>query len=128
VHAGAAERGFSAVLLDGAALAVGASAGQAEDEFSVDWLSRHQMRVSTADFTLELESSDQFVNIVSFTARRPLSSISAHGLLGQTASGRVHKSTLRYIEGEVDDYVLNTHSLFATDFTFNRFQQSSRAL
>jgi hypothetical protein len=127
VHAGPAVQGFSAVFLDGAAVEVGAAAGRPADDFSFHWVNRHQLRLSTADFALVLESSDRFLNIVAFTARVPLSSITAHGLLGQTSSGRLHPSTLRHIEGEVDDYALSTRSLFDYRFAFTRFQPLSRA-
>ena len=45
-----------------------------------------------------------------------------HGLLGQTWSRQLHKSTLRYIEGEPDDYTVSGNELLDTDFTYTRWQ------
>ena len=131
LHSGAAEQGFSAVELNGVRQSVGAvysspaTGGSAAEhgEFSFRFMDRHTVEVSTADFTFQLESSDHFINLLHFTPRTRLSSIAAHGLLGQTSSSRVHQSRLKVIEGEVDDYALTTNELFASDFAYNRFQQ-----
>ena len=125
VLAGTAAQGFSAVFLDEVAVEVGAAAGGPAEAFSFHWTNRHQLSVNTVDFALVLESSDRFLNIIKFSARTPLSSMAAHGLLGQTSSDRLYSSTLRHIEGEVDDYALSTRSLFDHHFAFTRFQPPS---
>jgi len=42
--------------------------------------------------------------------------------LGQTHSTKTHRSPLRYIEGDVDDYVIADNDIFGDDFVYNQFQ------
>ena len=70
------------------------------------------------ELALALDNSDGFVN-QQVEPLLPLAQLTAHGLLGQTHSARLHPSALRHIEGDVDDYVVN--DLQASDFAFDRF-------
>ena len=121
--AGAADEGFVSVELDGVFVSVDATAGETSDDFYSNYEDRHTVMVSTADFTFRLQSSDRFINILQVAARRPITHIQAHGLLGQTTSGKLHQSRLRVIEGDVDDYAIDSNELFASDFAYNRFGQ-----
>ena len=131
VEAGTAEHGFERVELDGVRLSVGAvyssgssassSSNSSDDSFALHWLDRHTIELSTADFTVQLENSDHFINIVSIVPRVSLHQITAHGLLGQTTKATRHQSTLKVIEGDVDDYAIADNTLMGTDFVYNRF-------
>ena len=119
VQAGSAKTGFAGVQVDGEALAVGDKV--TFGSFSVELLSSHDVRVSTQSFDFALHNSDAFIN-QQLRANVPLSQLSAHGLLGQTHSLKTHPSALRYIEGEVDDYVVQDGNIFGSDFLFNQFR------
>ena len=120
--AGAAQTGFASVMVDGAALSVGASVSVGRS-FSARRSGSHSVHVLTPSFELELESSDGFVNLLQLRPRLALSELTSHGLLGQTHSQTLHKSPLRYIEGEVDEYALPSNDLLGTEFAYSRFQQ-----
>jgi len=53
-----------------------------------------------------------------------LSKLHSHGLLGQTHLSKIYSTPLKYVEGEVDDYVIADSDIFGHDFVFNLFQQS----
>ena len=120
VTAGAAHTGFAGVEVDGRALAVGEEAGSGA--FVVSLTSTHRLRVRTEHFDVELRNSDRFLN-QALRATVPLSQLSAHGLLGQTHSTKVHSSPLRYVEGEVDDYAIADGDIFGDTFLYNQFQR-----
>jgi len=119
VVAGPAKTGFAAITLDGKQLSVG-------DEFtfgtfSINVRSSHVVNVNTESFSFELSNSDNFIN-QAVTNLKPLSKLTSHGLLGQTHIAKVYPTANRYIEGEVDDYVIADNDIFGTDFAFNKFQ------
>ena len=124
MHAGVAKRGFAGVEVDGAPMLVGAEVVSGSS-FSVRHLSSHSVHVVTPSFELVLESSDRFVNLVQLRPRVALAQLTSHGLLGQTHNAKVHRSTLRYIEGEVDDYTVEEDDLLNTDFAYTRFRQEA---
>ena len=119
--AGPASEGFASVEVDGVLLSVGSSVAVSSASFSVARISSHAVRVVTPSFELDVESSDRFVNLQQLRPRVPLDELTSHGLLGQTHSRTLHPSTLRHIEGEVDDYSLADDDLLATDFLYSRF-------
>jgi len=77
--------------------------------------------ITTEHFSFELSNSDMFVN-QALRSRVALSQLHSHGLLGQTHSSKTYSSMLRYVEGNVDDYVIADNDIFGTDFVFNKFQ------
>jgi hypothetical protein len=77
--------------------------------------------VQTEQFEFLLSNSDLFVN-QAIRCKVALAELSAHGLLGQTHSYRIHSSALKFIEGDVDDYIVANSNIFGDDFVFNRFQ------
>lgn len=121
--AGDAKTGFASVLVDGAEVEVGKAVSSGAS-FSVTRTGSHSLRLVLPSFELWLESSDRFVNVQQLSARVPLSRLTAHGLLGQTHRSALHASSLRYIEGEVDDYALPGDDLLSTDFAYSRFQRN----
>jgi hypothetical protein len=119
IVAGSAKTGFASVELDGKALKVGDAF--TFGSFSVKMISTHHVSVQTENFSFELSNSDMFIN-QAVSNRVPLSKLSSHGLLGQTHQAKVYPTAARYIEGEVDDYVIADNDIFGTDFAFNKFQ------
>ena len=118
VEAGAHEAGFASVQLNGRSLAVGDSASVGQ--FAVQVLSSHRLVVRTRELQLTLDNSDRFIN-QQVEALVGLTRMTAHGLLGQTHRAVQHKSALRHIEGDVDEYVVS--DLLAHDFHYDRFEQ-----
>ena len=120
VQSGSAKQGFSGVQVDGKSVAVGDSVSFGS--FSLTVTSTHSVSVTTEHFSFELSNSDMFIN----QAIRPLVSLpelsSTHGLLGQTHSTSTYANTVKYIAGEVDDYVIADSDVFGTDFVYNKFQ------
>jgi len=119
VVAGPAGTGFAAVTINGEPLAVGASTTTA----TVSRLSTHELILRAGSFVVEVECIDGFVNLrsVSVSTSVKQSQLSAHGLLGQTWNNKRHASTLKVIEGEVDDYVVAEDTVFGTMFVYNKF-------
>ena len=118
VSAGSAKRGFVSVQMDYKQLQVGDKV--TFGEFSLHLRSTHIVTVTTDSFEFHLSNSDLFIN-QALKARIPLSELRAHGLIGQTRSTRTYPTSLRYIEGDVDDYVIADSDIFGTDFVYNRF-------
>ena len=118
ITAGPAMRGFAGVHVDARTLTVGDKVGYGE--FTVYMQSAHTVLVTTDSFEFQLTNSDMFIS-QKLRARVPLSDLKAHGLIGQTHSTTTYPTKLRYIEGEVDDYVIGDSDIFGTDFVYNRF-------
>ena len=121
ITAGAAASGFGNVTHNGRLVGIGESFSEGVFSFSLQ--SAYELEVRTEQLAFVFSNSDQFIN----QAVQPLlslSRLSGHGLLGQTHSTKLHRSTLRHIEGEVDDYLVSGDSLFHTDFLYNQFQHS----
>ena len=122
VEAGSANVGFAAVQVDGLPVGVGDDPMMCGASFCLHFQSSHRLTVRTEQFELTLSNSDRFVNIDRITPLLPLSQLNGtHGLIGQTHQFRIHPSSLKYIEGEVDDYLIHRGRLLGTDFVFNRF-------
>ena len=119
IVAGSAKTGFASVELDGKALKVGDAF--TFGSFSVKMVSTRHVSVQTENFSFELSNSDMFIN-QAVSNRAPLSKLSSHGLLGQTHQAKIYPTAARYIEGEVDDYVIADNDIFGSDFAFNKFQ------
>ena len=119
LQSGSASKGFAGVQVDGKSLSVGDKVEFGS--FSVQMLSAYNVAVTTESFAFDLSNSDMFIN-QALRARVPLSQLTAHGLIGQTHSLKTHSSSLKYIEGEVDDYTIQDGDIFGTDFVYNKFQ------
>ena len=120
ITSGDAKTGFSMVQMDGKVVAVGQTA--TFGSFSLTRNSAFTVTLQSEQFSFELSNSDNFIN-QAVAPKVALSQLKSHGLLGQTHSTKVHASPLRYIEGEVDDYVIADSDIFGDDFLFNKFQQ-----
>ena len=119
VQAGSSTAGFSGVQVDGKALKVGDKV--TFGDFSVSVISAFTVVVLTESFEFELSNSDMFIN-QALRLRVPISQLQSHGLIGQTHSTKTYATAIKYIDGEVDDYVIQDNDIFGSDFVFNRFQ------
>jgi len=52
--------------------------------------------------------------------------LSSHGLLGQTWQNKRYSSSLKVIQGEVDDYVVADDDIFGTQFLYNQFSLTAQ--
>ena len=132
VEAGEAGVGFAQVTINGQQLAAASRWQSSEsdelaevDSFAVHFVQSHVLELRTAQFRFRLVNSDRFINH-EMAATVPLQQLACHGLLGQTASSKQHATALRYVEGEVDDYVVGVaadddKALTSTDTAFNLF-------
>jgi hypothetical protein len=119
VVAGPAKSGFASIELDGKTLKVGDS--MTFGSFAISMESTHHVSIQTENYSFELSNSDKFIN-QAVSNRVALSKLSSHGLLGQTHAAKVYPTATRYIQGEVDDYVIADNDIFGTSFAFNKFQ------
>jgi len=119
VEAGSAKTGFAAIELNGKTLTVGDS--YTFGTFSVNYQSTHRVHIQTEHFSFELANSDMFINQAVKTLI-PLSKLTSHGLLGQTHAAKVYPTTIKYIDGHVDDYVITDNNIYGTEFVYNQFQ------
>jgi hypothetical protein len=113
-------QGESTVNVDGKVLHVSDRAVDS-DAFNVTYVSSHHAIVQTEQFVFTFDNSDMFIN-QAVRPRVALSEITAHGLFGQTHKAALYPSALKYIAGEVDDYLINESGLFGVDFVYNQFK------
>ena len=119
VQSGPAQKGFAGVQVDGRSVQVGDKVSFGP--FSLERTSTHGVSVTTENFSFELSNSDMFIN-QAIRPLVPLSELTAtHGLLGQTHSTKTYGSAIKYIMGDVDDYVIADSDIFGHDFVYNQF-------
>lgn len=118
VSSGSAKQGFAQIVLDDAPLSIGDE--KEYGSFRVHYVTSHHLSVQTDEFSFELSNSDRFIN-QAVSNRVPLRQLKSHGLLGQTHAPKIYQGANRYIQGEVDDYVIADNDIFGTDFSFNKF-------
>ena len=124
IESGKAAAGLASVSVNGEPMKVGEvrALSFGSRNGSVTYLSTHEVVLTAGLFTMEVENSDDFLNLRSVAVPlqdwRELKEEKAHGLLGQTWKVLKGKSA---IEGKVDDYLLESEDLFGTDFMYNRF-------
>jgi hypothetical protein len=75
--------------------------------------------VSIGSWKFDFENSDLFVN--QRVQVKNFKSLRAHGLLGQTWKDTTYASVLKFIEGQVDDYVIRGGDIFGDEFVFNTY-------
>ena len=121
IQSGDHKQGFASVQLDGTHVAVSELSEATSDEtFEVRRTSAHRLEVTTAMFIFVFSNSDGFIN-QEVQIRVPLSCLNGtHGLLGQTHTSDTYPTALRYIVGDVDDYLVADRDLLGTNFLYNR--------
>jgi len=122
IASGNAEDGFSQVTVNGHAMEVGTSEvlHVANSLGRITFNSTHEITFSAGHFIITVENIDGFFNLRSVRVVN-WRSLSSHGLLGQTWSSAKYSGPVKEIEGEVDDYVVVSDSIFGDEFVFNRF-------
>ena len=128
VVAGNASKGFERVEVNGQRLAVHDST----PTNTVRLTSTHELVLTAGSFSIDVECVDGFVNLRSVRPTVPFGRLRSHGLLGQTWSTTRHQSTLKVVEGEVDEYALTeadeeNDGLFGTGFMYNRYDVAAEA-
>jgi hypothetical protein len=116
---GDAKTGFAAVEVNGKALAIGDTVLLADNMGSVSLNSTHLASVQVGNWDFAFENSDMFVNqrVRVIDAR----GLRSHGLLGQTWREATYPNAIKYIQGQVDDYVIRDNDIFGDNFVFNTF-------
>jgi len=111
IQSGGANDGLK-VLLNGKIMTVSSS--------MVTLVSNYEVTLHVGAFTIQVENIDGFINLarVQLHSRR---NITAHGLLGQTWNNKIYPGSIKVIEGEVDDYVIDEGDEFGVSFAYNRF-------
>jgi len=134
IESGNHRQGFSLIEVDGIPLKVGQAAefgsistssvssnSSSVPFLSVYWSSSHLLKVSTPLFSFTFENSDMFINQAVIT-NVALNQLQCHGLFGQTYQNKTYPNSVKYIEGDVDDYlVLDDDDLFGSQCLYNRF-------
>ena len=123
---GKAADGMASVSVNGEQLEVGdvrALSFGPKHNGSITLLSAYEVLLTAGLFQLEVESSDDFLNLRSVSVPnsadwREIKEEKAHGLLGQTWRLLKGRSA---IEGKVDDYLLESEDIYGSDFVYNRF-------
>jgi hypothetical protein len=116
---GNAKTGFATVEVNGKALEVGETVLLADELGSVSMNSTHLASVQVGNWDFAFENSDMFVNqrVRVLDAR----GLRSHGLLGQTWRETTYPNAIKYIQGQVDDYVIRDNDIFGDNFVFNTF-------
>ena len=124
IISGDADTGFASVELNGELMDV--EDEYTNDAFSVTYRSAYVVDVITELFSFRFDNSDLYIN-QQVVANVALSSLTAHGLFGQTHSRRTYPNTaIKYIEGAVDDYVVQSNDLRGNDFVYNLFHHNTQ--
>jgi len=116
---GSAKQGFESVTVNGKEIAIGDTVLLADNMGSVSMNSTHLASVQVGNWDFAFENSDMFVN----QRVRVLDSrnLRSHGLLGQTWRETTYSNTIKYIQGQVDDYVIRDNDIFGDNFVYNTF-------
>ena len=116
---GSAKRGFESVAVNGKELRVGDSVVLKDGAGFVSRNSTHLASVQIGNWDFAFENSDKFVNqrVRVIDARK----LRAHGLLGQTWREATYPNAIKFVQGQVDDYVIRDQDIFGDNFLFNAF-------
>jgi len=119
IVSGAAKDGFELVEVNGKALEQGETILLSDDMGAVSMNSTHLVSVQIGKWDFAFENSDMFVNqrVRVLDAR----GLRSHGLLGQTWRDTTYPNAIKYIQGQVDDYVIRDGDIFGDNFVYNTF-------
>ena len=82
-------------------------------------LSTHSVWCRVGNFELQLDNSDLFVNLVGLRVLK-WHKMASHGLIGQTWRRPAKPGKVRYIHGDVDDYVEANNDLLGTAILYGQ--------
>jgi len=119
VITGKAADGFTAVTVNGRQVAIGETVLLKDDMGTVSMNTTHLASMQIGNWDFAFENSDMFLN----QRVRVLDSrnLRSHGMLGQTWRDTVYPNAIKYIQGQVDDYVIRDNDIFGDNFVFNTF-------
>ena len=121
VQPGSGDQGYSSVALNSQPVAVGSTVQDESGALRVSRYDAHRLIIHVTPFEMELDNSQGFLNIRSIHHQ---GSVRSHGLLGQTWNARPHSpGAIKWITGEVDDYVIEGSDLFGTHFIYSQFSR-----
>ena len=123
IVSGAANSGFQSVIVNNKSIAVGATISLSDHDYFVNitYPDTHFVTISSPLFNFEFDNSDFFIN-QRLKANIPLDKLNTHGLLGQTSTGKIYAgNSIKYIEGDVDEYMIAENSLLGNNFVFNQW-------
>lgn len=132
IESGRADEGFTQVLINDEPMTVGDMAELIFDNTNrvgyVHFVTTHEIVFEASLFTIEVESSDEFLNLRSVAVDEDdWSSLKSHGLLGQTWRHKVYeRNEVKYVAGHVDDYIIEEDDVFGDRFVYNRFQLDAK--
>jgi hypothetical protein len=119
LSSGPAADGFLTVSVNDKPLELGELVYLSDSLGSVARNHTHLSAVQVGRWQFDFENSDRFIN-QRVRVENP-NSLRSHGLLGQTWRKQTYKSTVKHVQGQVDDYVIRGSDLFGDDFVFNAF-------
>jgi len=123
VVSGPAKKGFSIITVQNNTLSISSKQRlYADGLVKITYPDSHHVAIETPLFRFEFDSSDQFLN-QRITPLIDLSELmSMHGIIGQTRSTRLYPhNPIKYIEGAVDDYLVEEQNVFGKTFLFNKW-------
>jgi len=127
IQAGSAAEGFHQITFNQQEIEIGeenqfTSNDSRHPQGLMKQISSHELQLSIGIWQLLIENNDGFVNLHSVVVD-PLywSELSTHGLLGQTWRNKRYTGRVKEIEGDVDDYLIDSDQLFGNQFRFNQF-------
>jgi len=119
IVSGSYEDGFAAVEYNGKPVQMGDTVLFSDNIGSVSYNSTFVVTLAVDGWIFTYENSDFYVN--QQISSPPVDQLKSHGLLGQTWRTKTYPNAIKYIQGEVDDYVIREQELFGDNFVYNMF-------
>jgi len=116
---GPAAEGFAMIEVNGHPLEVGETILLADDLGSVSHNTTHLASVQIGVWHFDFENSDRFLNQRVHVS--DVRSLRSHGLLGQTWNEKTYPNAIKFIQGQVDDYVIRDNDIYGDNFVYNTF-------
>lgn len=117
---GSGDIGFQSIEVNGREMAIGETILLEGDlGSSITRNTTHIVDIDLGNWSFIFENSDKYVNqrVRVGDARR----LRSHGLLGQTWRETTYPNPIKYIQGDVDDYVIRENDIFGDSFVYNAF-------
>ena len=123
IRAGAAREGFRYLTVDGRPLRRGSNV-TLTGGLTVSYVGLRTARITSAGlYSLDVENSDGFVNLVAVTVsnwQALTRRVQSHGLIGQTWRDYREGREVSALEGVIDDYAERSNELWGSGFKFDK--------
>ena len=137
IEAGSTTTGVKRITLDGQVthMTAGNYFTSAQKDITVTVISSHALSITVGNYELTVDNSDNFLNLAQLRVVNWGTLVNVeqpHGLLGQSwtrrSRGKASKQgkvmqVNEVVEGDVDDYVIQSDTMFGTDFVYTKFEQ-----